>query len=147
MSSLEDFNKKLEILKAISEDKLFSPRIPVDVYLQEAENLYKWCQEDKEALVARGLSWELVDDLLVRAGALREAESTWNRERFSREESEKKWLEESPPGYALRNDLVHQLRFAFRGDSALRGRVSAIAAGYGHADMIQDLNDLSVLCG
>jgi hypothetical protein len=145
MSSLEDYKKKLEVIKAIEIDRLFSPRIPVDTYLQEAENLYKWSLEDKDALVARGLSWELVEDIQVRTGALREAESNWSRERFSHEEAEKAWLKESPLAYDLRDELLHHLRFAFRADTALLGRLNDIAEGAGHADMIQDLNDLSGL--
>jgi hypothetical protein len=45
----------------------------------------------------------------------------------------------------LRDELLHAFRFAYRKDEVLLSRVSAIAAGTGHADMIQDLNDLSVL--
>ena len=47
----------------------------VSHYIQEAENLHAWCRQDKEALSAAGLDWIQVDDLPVRAGALREAES------------------------------------------------------------------------
>lgn len=146
MSNREDYETKLTVVKAIDDDQIKTPNaIPVDVYVQEAENLYHWCQEDKELLTGVGLAWELVGDLPVRSGALREAESLWNKERFSREEAEKVWAQESPQAYALRNELLHHFRFAFRSDEALSGRVSAIADGNGHADMIQDLNDLSVL--
>jgi len=146
MSNREDYEAKLTVVKAIEDDQIKTPNaIPVDAYLQEAENLYHWCQEDKETLTGVGLAWELVDDLPVRSGALREAESLWNRERFSHEEAEKMWAKESPLAYALRNELLHHFRFAFRNDKSLSGRVGAIADGNGHADMIQDLNDLSVL--
>ncbi len=37
------------------------------------------------------------------------------------------------------------MRYAFRNQSDLLSRVSAIADGSSHADMIQDLNDLAVL--
>jgi hypothetical protein len=52
---------------------------------------------------------------------------------------------QSPEAYAFRNDLLASFRFAFRKDDALLSRVSAIAEGSGHADLIQDLNDLAVL--
>jgi len=37
------------------------------------------------------------------------------------------------------------MRFAYRKDDALLSRVRAIADGSGHADMIQDLNNIAVL--
>jgi len=145
MKSAEDYNAKLEVIQAIPEDQLKTLHMPVDAYLQEAENLYIWSQDDKEALEAKGLSWTLVEDIPTRSGALRHAESLWNRERFSREDAEKMWLKESPLAYDLRDELLYHLRFAFRLDESLLNRVGAIAEGYSQADMIQDLNDLSVL--
>ncbi len=146
MSKKDDYNQKLEVIKAIPEDKIISPRtIPVDVYIQESENVYHWCQQDKETLVATGLDWSLVEDIPVRSGALGEAESIWVMERFGQEEAQRKWKQDAPPAYNLRNLILHHFRYAFRKDDALLGRVNAIADGSGHADMIQDLNDLSVL--
>ena len=40
---------------------------------------------------------------------------------------------------------MHTYRFAYRNDPVILGRVPAIDDGGGHADMIQDLNDLAVL--
>lgn len=146
MSSKQNYEQKLETLRAIEDDKVTPPsNIPVDVYIQESENLYQWCQPDKDELTAKGLSWELVEDLPARSGTLRYAESLWNAERFTREEAAKKWAEDSPLAYELRDDLLDDLRFAFRKNPQLSGRVKAIADGRSHADMIQDLNDLSVL--
>lgn len=145
MSSLEDYLAKIAIIEAIADDQMKSPNIPVDVYLQEAENLYQWCLQDKEMLIAAGLNWSFVEELPVRAGAAREAESRWVRKRFTRQEAEKQWREKSPAAYDLRDTILHHFRFAFRKEADLLNRVSQIADGGGHADMIQDLNDLSVL--
>jgi hypothetical protein len=41
--------------------------------------------------------------------------------------------------------LLHSFRYAFRNRPDLLERVSDIAEGSAHADMIQDLNDLAVL--
>ncbi|MFH1852563.1 MAG: hypothetical protein ABIA75_09480, partial [Candidatus Neomarinimicrobiota bacterium] len=41
--------------------------------------------------------------------------------------------------------LLHTFHYAYRNDELLAARVSAIADGTGHPDMIQDLNDLSLL--
>ena len=92
MSDKENYDKKLEEIKAIREEQIKRPNnIPVDVYIQEANNLYEWCLDDKEKLTALGLNWELVTDLPARASALKEAESRWNKQRFVKKESEKKF--------------------------------------------------------
>ena len=146
MSKEEDYNLKLQVIKAIGPDSIKTPSgIPVEIYIQEAEILYQWCQADKEALVAAGVDWSMVEDILVRCGALANAEALWMKERFGKEESRRKWSQEYPLAYKLRNDLVHHFRYAFRKDGPLSGRVDAIADGTGHADMIQDLINLSVL--
>jgi hypothetical protein len=48
----------------------------------EADNVYHWCQPDKDALAATGLDWSIVEDIPVRSGALGEAESIWIMERY-----------------------------------------------------------------
>jgi len=87
----------------------------------------------------------MIKDLPVRAGACREAQSIWNKDFRSQQEAQKQWSEQSTVAYDLRDDLLQSLRFAYRKDPALLSRVSAITDGNGHADMIQDLNDISVL--
>ena len=63
MSNLEDYNSKIEVIKAITDDQIKTPNsIPVEIYIQEAENLIAWCQEDKDQLVAKGLDWTVVED-------------------------------------------------------------------------------------
>jgi hypothetical protein len=146
MSNVEDYNMKIEVIKAITDDQIKTPNsIPVGIYIQEAEDLYKWCPDDKDELMAKGLDWTVVEDLPIRCGALREAESNWGREWRTREEAEKIWLVESPKGYDLRNVVAHHFYYAFQDDPSLIGRVNAFLEGSTHADMIQCLNDLSVL--
>jgi len=145
MSNIEDFNAKKDVINAIADELVKSPNMPVDRYLQEAETLHKWCQADKEALTAKGLDWNLVTDLPVRAGALRESQSNWSVKRFVREGAEKQWNADSPGAYSLRDQLLRDFRYAFRKNTDLLTRVAEIADGNGHADMIQDLNDLAIL--
>ena len=145
MPSSTDYQNKIAEIEAIPDNEMKSPNMPVDAFLQEVENTCKWVEDDKDKLVAAGLDWSLVEDMPVRAGALREAQSLWYKERFSREEAEKEWIEKSPAAYDLRNVLLHDFRHAFRKTPELTSRVRAIADGSGHADMIQDLNDLALL--
>ena len=146
MSNLEDYNMKIEVIKAIPDDQIKTPNsIPVGIFNQEAEELYKWCQADKDELTAKGLDWTVVDDLPVRCGALREASTNWSREWRTREEAEKLWLLESPKGYDLRNEIAHHFYYAFQGSPSLIRKVKKFLKGTTHAEMIQCLNNLSVL--
>lgn len=145
MANVEDYNAKLETIKAIPDEEVKSPNLPVDVALQENENLYQWCLEDAVKLATAGITLEMLDDFPVRIGACREAESIWNKDFRSQKEAQKEWSVQSPLAYELRDRILHTMRFAYRKDEALLKRVAAIADGNGHPDMIQDLNDLSVL--
>lgn len=145
MSNKEDFKAKLDAITSIPNDKIQLPVMPIDTFLQESENLYHWSLEDAPQLAKVGLVKETLDDLPVRTGALRQAESLWFNDRYSKEEAQNQWNLLSPPAFELRDELVHTFRFAFRKDDILSGRVDAIAEGSSNADMIQDLNDLSVL--
>jgi len=146
MSNIEDYNTKIEVIKAIPDDQITPPNtIPVCIYIQEAENLEKWCQDDKDELTATGLDWTLVEDLLVRCGALREASTKWSREWRTREEAEKLWILESPKAYDLRNEIAHHFYYAFDDSPSLIAKVNSYLEGTTHANMIQCLNDLSGL--
>lgn len=46
--------------------------MPVDAFLQEAENLSKWVLDDQKELKTVDITVEMINDLPVRAGALRE---------------------------------------------------------------------------
>ncbi len=145
MANIDDFNAKLEAIKAIPDENVEQPNLPVDVALQENENLHKWGLADAAKLATAGISQEMLDEFPVRIGACREAESIWNKDFRSQKEAQKEWSAQSPLAYEQRDRILHTMRFAYRKDEALLKRVAAIADGNGHADMIQDLNDLSVL--
>ena len=145
MSSTTDYNELLPVISAINPADILTLNIPIDVFVQEAENLYHWCTGDQQALTKVGLDWNLVLGLPARAGACREAQSLWNKERNTRQEAEQAWKDEAPAAFDLRNQLIHSLRFAFRKFDGLLSRVDEIDLGDTNADMVQDLNDLSVL--
>jgi len=143
--SKEQFDLKLATLEAIPEKDLTYPAIPVDVALQEAEDLLVWCLPDLDVLVKAGLDKKLVDDMSVRIGALRYIQSQWQKEYRSQEEAQKEWTLKSPLAYALRDELVHHYLHAYYKIPDLYARTQKIAEGSGHADMIQDLSDLAAL--
>ena len=145
MANIDDYNAKIETIREIPDVKTLEPTMPVDTYLQEGENLAKWSIMDAEALATIAITLAILNDLPVRAGALREAQSIWFKDRNSQLEAQRAWAEASPQAFALRDELVHTFRYAYRNDPVVLARVSEIAEGNTNADMIQDLNDLSLL--
>lgn len=145
MTNTTEFQTELPAILAIPLDAIKKAAMPIKQYIYEAEFLHQWSQVDHTQLAKAGLDLALLDAILSRAGALREAESRWSIERFSREDAQKEWEEQSPAAYVLRDKLLRDMRFAFRKDEALLKRVADIADGNGHVDMLQDLNDLATL--
>ncbi len=94
MANLDDFNTKIDVISAVTAEREKKPTMPVDVYAQETENLHHWARIDRKTLTAAGLKWIVVEDLLVLAGALREAESRWFTKRFTKEEAQRQWKEQ-----------------------------------------------------
>ncbi|MDA3891826.1 MAG: hypothetical protein PF517_09200 [Salinivirgaceae bacterium] len=145
MSTTTDYQKSEISIKAIKANEVVKPDIPVDVFNAEAEALYHVAMADKESLTARGLNMATIKALPVAAGACRYAEAQWDKERNAKQEAEKRWKEQSPEAYALRDELLDEFEFAFAQDSALISVVNRIKDDNGHADMIQDLVSLTVL--
>lgn len=145
MASTTDYEQLLPEIQAIKPEEVITPNMPIDVFVQEGENLYHWCIDDRQALESSGLDANLIDQLPVRAGACREAQSLWIKERNMRQDAEQQWKEKAPAAFDLRDQLVHAFRFAFRKDESLLSRVAEIAEGDTNSDMVQDLNDLAAL--
>ncbi len=143
--SKENFEALQAGIEAIPASEIKTPNMPVDKYVQEAADLEVWSKEDQARLVAVGVPQAHFDELPTRAGALRYIQSLWMKERYSQEEATRQWNAEAPAADELRNELEHTFRFAFRKRPELLDKVKVIEAGSGHADMLQDLSDLSVL--
>lgn len=145
MSSTTDYNELLPVFTEMKPADVLIPNIPIDVFVQEAENLYHWCIDDQLALTKVGLNWDFVTTLPARTGACREAQSLWIKERNTRQDAEQAWKDEGPAAFDLRDQLLHDFRFAFRKSEGLLKRVDEIAQGDTNSDMVQDLNDLATL--
>lgn len=143
--SKEQFDLIKADIEAVPDENTLVPNMPVSTALQEAEDLLEWCKEDKVGLVKAGLDWTDVESLPVRIGACRYIQSVWQKEFKSAEKAQIDWKEQSPAAYDLRNNLLHDFFHAYRKSPDKLSLVQKIAEGAGHADMIQDLQDLSVM--
>ncbi|MDQ1352760.1 MAG: hypothetical protein QG657_3066 [Acidobacteriota bacterium] len=119
--------------------------IPMSIYIYEADTLYHWAQEDKNALAAAGLSMDVLESLPNLSDAATAAEAEWYVQLNSVKESVLEWEKQAAIGYELRKQLLHHFRFAFRGQPHLLAYLRVISKGESHAKKIQDLNDLAVL--
>ncbi len=143
--SSQDFAVHVSFINALATEDVRRPTIPVAEFIQEAEDLYHWCQPDKAELKRVGLDWSLVESLPSRAGATRHAQSQWNAIYLAQKEAQKQFNELSPEAYDLRDELLHHLFYAFRKAPDLLSRTRQIAEGTGDADLVQDLSDIYVL--
>ncbi|RUT78342.1 hypothetical protein [Ancylomarina longa] len=145
MSNVTDFETVQEKLLAIQEENIDKLGMPVDIYLQEAEDKSYYATKDKELLVANGLAAEYIDSLPARIGALQYTQSEWKAVSKSKTEMAKQWSEVSENAEKLHRELLHEFRFAYRNDKELKAVVDDIADGNGYADMVQDFSDLCTL--
>ncbi|MCP4220242.1 MAG: hypothetical protein GY765_36760 [bacterium] len=145
MTTKEAYQAKIDELNAIPDSKAFAPNIPVSVCIQEAIELHGWCGGDREQLEALGLSWELVEDIPIRAKALREAQSICRTASDRPKEGVITWETESVKAKALRTELLHKYRFAFRDHPQLPSRLKSICKGRKQSDLVQSLSDLSYM--
>jgi hypothetical protein len=95
--------------------------------------------------MAAGLAPEPIEDLPPRRGALIEAQSLWQTQRNDMNKSAREWKKQSPIAHDLRKKLLADFLYAFRKHPDLMKAVRAISPIGGHAKMIKDLNDLSIL--
>lgn len=143
--SKENFETLKGSIEAIQPADTLIPNMPVEVFLQEASDLQEWSRQDQEKLIAVGVDKANFDTLEVRIGALRYAQSVWNKDQYTKEEAQQEWDELSPLAYDLKNEIEHAFRFAFRKRQDLLNKVQGVEEGSGNADLVQDLSDLSAL--
>lgn len=143
--SKQNYDALLAEIEAIPEAETKIPNMPIDKFSQEAANLEVWSTDDVAALTTVGVAQATFDSIIPKIDALRYAQSTWMKDRYSKEEARQEWDTESPIALELKNELEHAFRFAFRQRPDLLNKVKAIEEGSGNEDLIQDLSDLSVL--
>jgi hypothetical protein len=110
--SKEIYEQQAEVIEAIQ--KVVKPNLPIPVAIEEAEELYLWVQNDRAALERVGLSWQLVDDLPLRAAACRYIEGEWQNHLSTTSDAEKEWMQKREEAKVLSVDLTRALRFALR---------------------------------
>ncbi|MCG8579788.1 MAG: hypothetical protein MI866_07730, partial [Bacteroidales bacterium] len=102
-----------------------APRIPVDKYCGEAEELYSICQNDKSQLLSAGLNWQDVEDLKSLCKALRYCQANWVITP-ARSQEMKQWLSTKKEALALKKEMLRHFDYAFRRNAAIKKELSDI---------------------
>ena len=126
MFKLQIAKQLMEAIRSIPDRLVKTPNIPVDEFLQESEDLFRWLQPDKEKIIAAGVPVELIDEMPERAEALREAQAWWIKELDTRSEYQDIWNDKSPDAFDFRDTLIHTFRYAYRHHPDILGRISYI---------------------
>lgn len=139
------FERILKEIEAIPNAKIIKPNMPIAIAVQEAKNLYRWCQHDKELLVKTGVPKKVLNDLPVRAEACMEAQAVWIDDLMRKREIEKKWKLLSAEAKNLKRELLHHYKHAYRNDHDRLFILKKTSNNGSNAHLIQSLNDLAVI--
>ncbi|WKK81394.1 hypothetical protein [Marivirga arenosa] len=141
--SKENFEALKDKIERLSPAEIKTPNMPVDVFLQEAYNLYQWSKADQGKLIKIGI--KDFQEFEARIGALSYVQSQWVNNRYQKGPNRQEWDERSKKAEELKNELENAFRFAFRKRADLLKNLQKIVKGSHNSDLIQDLSDLSIL--
>lgn len=130
-----------ELVQENPEDQIYSPTIPVYITIGEAGVLHQNALEDKEALLAKGLSEDKINELVPRAKFLQEKQSAWTAVYQSALTSTEEWEAKIDEASLLQRELRYDFQFAYRNHPDILTKLQNILDGNGNMDLIQDMSD------
>ncbi|WP_282013893.1 hypothetical protein [Marinifilum flexuosum] len=135
----------LNAIEAISKENTIEPTIPIDIYLQDAENLVLWAKDDLNELAKVGINQQHIDELEVRIDICRKVQTYWIHYKETQSELDKSWKKELQAGKDLMRELLHYFGYAFRNDHNLSKKVKNARKNNRHHALIQNLSNLAVI--
>lgn len=145
MSNTDHLTALKEKIQAVEDGSIVAITMPVNIYLQEAEDMARCARIDIAELATINVTEVQIDDLQARIGACREVQSLWVEDQHKANQAEDSWVDIQEKANELKSELIHTFRYAYRKDENLMSAIADIAEGSTNSDTIQDLNDLSVL--
>lgn len=143
MTNIDNFNNLKPQLLSIKKEEVNDPDMPIDTYIQEAQDTYYWCNIDRDKLAAAGLNLSAIDNILTRSEALQYCQSIWVQKHTKILDNEDQLKELSQLAFTLRNELVKFYRLTFRDNSSLLRQIDKVSVGHTNTDLIQDLINLA----
>ncbi|PXY02013.1 hypothetical protein DF185_05025 [Marinifilum breve] len=135
----------LKAIESISSKNTIEPTIPIDTYLQDAENLVLWAKDDLNELAKVGINQKHIDELVVRIDICRRVQTCWIHYKETQSELDKSWKKELQAGKDIYRDLVHYFTYAFRNDEELSKNLKRMKKINKHVNLFQTLANLSKL--
>ncbi len=105
-----------ECAEALPEKTVLTPNLPIGVFLQEAYNIYRFMQDDRERFTAGNFDWNIVEELLKLIGFLRDAEAALWTMKYGAP-IEKQYRDQHEAAVNAYDRLLKDLTFACRKDS------------------------------
>lgn len=120
------------------------PDIPIGVYIQEAENLYHWCKDDREKLNRLGISDEFIESLIPLTKELRDAEAEFHVSKNSKNRLQEELTNLGEEARKLRSYILHILRYYLRKEKDVLKILKHFTKSRSYSSLAQDLSDLVV---
>lgn len=129
-----------ELVMAIPAEEVVKPTIPVDVVIKEASELHAFATEDKNELLAKGATEEMIADLSIRSRFLLAKQNNWLAVYQSSLTNTQEWSKKIEEGRLLQRELHHDFQFALRKNAKALQVLQATLDGDRDSDTIVDLS-------
>lgn len=114
------------------------PGSPPINFATEVESILEQARYDKQALLALGMDWQLVQGIPPLLENYKESQRNWKAElNVDTNSAKHKWRIEEKKLIKIRQQLVEKLRFAFRHNKELLALIPPHSEGYGQMDQIK----------
>jgi len=130
-----------ELVMEIPKEDIVQPTIPVKITIGEAADLHRYATEDKEFLIAKGLTEEMIEDLSPRAKFLQDKQSEWNAVYQTALTNTQAWEGKIDEANLLQRELKNDFQFALRNNNDALLKLRNITEGSGNTDLMQDMSD------
>lgn len=136
---------KLEVMVE-HKQKVRKTSIPAEILISESIFLHAWCQSDKTELVSAGVDWSIVESLPAlceQCQTLYAKSSVENKELVVHKKRLRKLFKAS---IRVRSMVAKKIRHALK-SAEYEKKLPVYHRRQKYAEVIQDLHDLSGLCG
>ncbi|RUT77861.1 hypothetical protein [Ancylomarina longa] len=145
MTELEAYQETLPEINVVQKEDIKYCNMPLEIFIHEAKGLHKRATIDFTVLSSIGLAQEKLDKLSTLTGALVTAQLNWEQETTERQDAIKTWKDNASDMLELHNDLLENMKFAYRNEPELMDILKGIKEGDTNADAVMDLDRLGTL--
>lgn len=139
------YEENIANILSVDDSKTVKLKMPQKNAASEGQELSIVLEEDNDALIARGMNPEFVNELPVRIAAFTYAAALYELDVQNVSDIKLKWEEKKEKGYKLKKKLITEMEFAFRNNPLALMKLKEIKNGKGHRDMLLDLLELEIL--